>query len=105
MDNFDLDIFTKMESTKIEVSTKSSSRVSELKFETCENDGELLSIIKSLVNERNLTYNDVYDKYGRQLGWNMINSARKGQISWDRFRKWMELLNMEVDILIKKKEK
>lgn len=99
------DLFSKMENTVIEKNTKKTSRVSELKFETNEDDSELLAIVKKLVNERDIIYNDLYEKFGRQLGWNMIHSARKGQISWDRFKKWMELLDMEIDLVIKPKEK
>lgn len=99
------DIFSKMEQTQIKSSAKPTSRVSSLKFETNDNDKDLLVIIKNLVNERNLTYNDLYEKFGRQLGWNMIDSARKGQISWDRFKKWMDFLDMDIDLVVTPKPK
>ena len=36
----------------------------------------------------------------------MIHSIRKGQISWERFKKWTEVLDVEAEIIIKpKKEK
>lgn len=94
------DLFSKMEQTEIKSSAKPSSRVSALKFDISDEDKDLLIIIKNLVNERDLTYNDIYDKFGRQLGWNMIDSARKGQISWERFKKWMEFLDMEIDLVV-----
>lgn len=99
------DLFSKMEQTKVTTSTKPTSRVSSLKFEIKEKDNDLLVMIKNLVNERELTYNDLYDKFGRQLGWNMIDGARKGQISWDRFKKWMDFLGMEIDLSITPKVK
>jgi hypothetical protein len=108
-----MDIFDEMEKTDIASSPKPSSRVSELKFTpgtlqkdgTTLEDGDLLTIVKNLVNEADLTYNDLYTKFGRQLGWNMINSARNGQISWERFKKWMEILDMDIDLTIKPKDK
>lgn len=99
------DLFDKMEKTEIKSNAKPTSRVSSLKFEMNDEDKDLLVIIKNLVNERELTYNDLYDKFGRQLGWNMIDSARKGQISWDRFKKWMDFLDMDIDLVVTPKNK
>ena len=91
--------FDKMEDVEIKTA-KPTAKAFELRFITDENDGDLLTIIKKLINTNNLSYQDVYSKYGQTLGWNMINSIRKGQISWDRFKKWMDLLNMDISLTV-----
>ena len=95
-DKFDFD---KMEDVEI-TSAKPTAKAYDLKFDTDEDDGDLLTIIKKLINSNSLSYQDVYSKYGQTLGWNMINSIRKGQISWDRFKKWMDLLEMDINLTV-----
>lgn len=97
-----MDLFDKMEQMDIK-KNKANSKTKELKFEITGEENELLLLIKKIVNERDYEYNDMYEKFGRQLGWNMIDSARKGQISWERFKKWMDFLEMEIDLSVKEK--
>lgn len=99
------DLFAKMEKTKVVTKKSTSTRVSELKFVINEDDNELLSLVKTLVNQSNLVYSDVYAKYGKNLGWNMINGIKNNQISWDRFIKWMDLLEQDVEIILTPKNK
>lgn len=99
------DIFAKMEKQEVKApSTKGRSSGGILKFEYTDDDSDLMILLKDLVNNSEITYSDVYEKFDRRLGWNMIHSVRKGQISWTRFKKWMEILNLEAEIVIKNKK-
>ena len=102
----DLDkMFDEMEKQDIKAHpTKGRSSGGILRFEYSEDDSDLMTLLKDLVNNSSVTYNDVYEKYDRRLGWNMINSVRNGHMSWDRFKKWAVVLNVDVEILIKPKE-
>ena len=61
-------------------------------------DGELSVFVKKLINENNVTNKDVYDTFGRAEGWNMIYGLSKGSISWERVKKWCELIGYKIEI-------
>lgn len=99
------DIFDEMEQQEVKVhSTKGRNSGGIIRFEYTDEDSDLMVLLKDLVNNAEITYNDVYDKFDRRLGWNMIHSIRKGQISWERFKKWTEVLDVEAEIIIKPKK-
>lgn len=109
--NDDLDLFSKIEQEKTEIQKSSTSKKKKgrkatenpLKYEEKDDDPELVRIVKDLINEDNITNQNVYDIFGRSEGWNMIYSLKKSQMSWERFKKWMEVLNLEVNIDIKER--
>lgn len=98
MHDFD---FSSMEKQQVTVNKSAvTKKTKKLYFEEKNEDGELLVLVKKLINSRDLSYSDVYDKYGKQLGINMINGIRKGQISWDRFKLWLDLLEVDYDLVL-----
>lgn len=101
------DLFKEMEETKVsrEVSNVTKGKTKKLYFPPNEDDGELLVKIKEIINDKDLYYADVYDKYGKQLGINMINGLKKGQISWARFKMWLDLLEYDYDLTLTPRNK
>jgi hypothetical protein len=74
-----------------------------LRFEIDEEkDSELSIFVKKLVNEKDITNQDLYNVYGRAEGWNMIYGLRKGSISWERVKKWCEVMGYQAEITLSK---
>jgi hypothetical protein len=67
-----------------------------------EKDTELSAFIKQLINKEEITNKLVYDTFGRSEGWNMIYGLEKGSISWERVKKWCELMGYKVEITLSK---
>jgi hypothetical protein len=67
-----------------------------------ETDSELAVYAKKLINEHEITNQKVYDMYGRAEGWNMIYGLSKGSISWERLKKWCELMGYKIEIVLTK---
>jgi hypothetical protein len=65
-----------------------------------ERDTELSVFVKQLINKHQITNKQVYDTFGRAEGWNMIYGLSKGSISWDRVKKWCELLGYKIEITL-----
>lgn len=81
------DIFAKMEKQEVKApSTKGRSSGGILKFEYTDDDSDLMILLKDLVNNAEITYSDVYEKFDRRLGWNMIHSVRKVKHKVRRYR-------------------
>jgi len=68
-----------------------------LKYEINEEDSDITVICKKLINKSKVTNRDVYDVFGRSDGWNLIYSSEKN-ITWDKAKKWGEVLGYDVVI-------
>lgn len=68
-------------------------------------DTELSVFIKQLINKESITNELVYDTFGRAEGWNMIYGLSKGSVSWERVKKWCELMGYKVEITLSKARK
>lgn len=96
------DIFKEKEKTtkiknEIKVAKKGRQVKDEpLSYEIDDNDPELVRILKGLINDYHPKKSEVYAKFGRSEGYNMIYSLKRNQLSWDRFSKWLEVMNLEV---------
>lgn len=101
-----MDIFDKMEKVPKVPTVKKRSKLSSFRFEVKETDSELLVLAKETVNEKEITSSDLFNIVGsRDITVNMVNSMRHAStINWDKFKIWMELAGMEVELLITQKE-
>ena len=92
--------------SKAETETKGSRKgrkidLKVLDFDIDEDkDTELSVFVKQLINKHEITNKLVYDTFGRAEGWNMIYGLSKGSISWDRVKKWCELLGYKIEITL-----
>lgn len=77
-------------------------KVSILHFDIEDTDNELVEIVKNLINESNITNQDVYDNFTRHAGWNMIYGLRKNSISWSRVKQWCNFLGYSIELSVKK---
>lgn len=77
-----------------------------LKYEVYDSDPELVSFVKELINENEVTNKEVYDTYGKSIGYNMMYSLTKDKpaIAWDRVRKWCDLLGYELELVVTRKK-
>jgi hypothetical protein len=116
MSNNKKDLLDKISSiSKVESNSATPSRkgrkvnVQVLRFDIDEDkDTELSVFIKELINKESITNLQVYEMFGRSEGWNMIYGLQKGSISWERVKKWCELMGYKVGITLsedKKEEK
>ena len=99
----DLSLFDKIEKedNKEKTVKKNKGRKSSTKpiyYDILDDDPELVRIIKEEINNAQITNQNVYDTFGRDEGWNMIYSLRKSQMSWERFKKWLEVMGKEVSL-------
>lgn len=80
---------------------RKSSKV--LNYVITENDeqSDLLVLTKNMINEAEITYEDVYNVHGKDVGNNMIQSLKKSQLSWKRFCMWAEVCGLKPEILLK----
>jgi hypothetical protein len=96
---------------KEETETKASKKgrkvdLKVLRFEIDdEKDTELCIFVKQLINKHELTNKYVYDTFGRAEGWNMIYGLGKGSISWERVKKWCELMGYKIEITLSELKK
>jgi hypothetical protein len=97
--------------SNVEVDSKPSRKgrkvdLKVLRFEINEEtDSKLAVYAKKLINEHEITNQQVYDMFGRAEGWNMIYGLSKGSISWDRLEKWCELMDYRIELVLTKIEK
>ncbi|ALN97903.1 hypothetical protein Bp8pS_224 [Bacillus phage vB_BpuM-BpSp] len=100
------DKISKTENVSKEKSPKNIGRKVDIKVLRYEidkdKDVELAVFIKNLINEHEITNQDVYDHLGRKVGWNYINGLKGGSVSWSRVKKWCEILGYDVEITLKK---
>lgn len=108
-DKMDLDSFLDQAESMNSLVKKEKNRSSSkhIHYEINEKkDSDLLILLKNLINQSDIYYQDVYDKYGKSVGNNMIQSIKKGQLSWTRFVKWADVAGYDVEInLIKQEDK
>jgi hypothetical protein len=113
MADFKKDILDKAASiSKAETTSSAPSKkgrkvdVKTLHFDINEDEDTELSIfVKQLINKEQITNKLVYDTFGRSEGWNMIYGLSKGSVSWDRVKKWCELMGYRVEITLAKMKK
>jgi hypothetical protein len=101
-----LDKISSISNVETEVKTSRKGRKVDLKvlrFDIDEDkDSELAVYAKKLINDHEITNQQVYDMYGRAEGWNMIYGLSKGSISWERLKKWCELMDFKIEIVLTK---
>lgn len=74
-----------------------------LHFDIEEDDDELVSSVKNLINNSNVYKSQLYEIIGRSEGYNMIYSLQKSTLSWKRCEKWCEFLGYKIDLSFQKK--
>lgn len=83
-----------------EKKTNSSAKSDEvIYFEIINEDDELTAAAKNLINESNITLQQVYDKKGQRDGYNMKYSvAARQQLGWKRVIEWCNILHKVPEI-------
>ena len=65
-----------------------------IEFEITEDDDEIKISLKTLINNANITNQQIYDIKGQRNGYNMIYSLdKKGQLGIDRIKAWAKILH------------
>lgn len=83
-------------SGKSETSSKKTNakEVSVINIEINDSDDEISSALKILINESELTNQELYDIKGQRNAYNMIYSfQKKGQLGIDRIKAWCKILH------------
>lgn len=98
------DVLKEIESTKIDSPLKKKTHSSRSKnfiyFEELDEDSDLMSLLKTTINDAHVKYQALYDEFGRSKATNMLNGIKKGQISWDRFKDWLRVIGKKPTIVI-----
>lgn len=90
------------------VVSDSKGRKTDLKvlyYDINESDNELSRFVKNLINESEVTNQQVYDYFGRELGYNMIYSLYKKSIAWNRVKNWCDFLGYDIILTLERKKK
>lgn len=65
-----------------------------INFEINEEDNEIAVALKNLINDSEITVQEIYDIKGQRDGYNMIYSIkRRQQLGLDRLLEWCKVLN------------
>ena len=81
--------------------TRSSNSSDILSYVIDDDDDDMVRVLKETINEKHITMNDLYSRFGQGKGWNLIYGLRmRHTISLACFNEWAEVLDMEVKITL-----
>lgn len=81
--------------------SRSSTSSDIIQYNIEEDDDDMVRVLKETINDKHITMNDVYMRFGQGKGWNLIYGLRmRHTISLSCFNEWADMLDMEVKITL-----